>query len=107
LIIELLSYLTATAACNVPGKCIGSYIDKVPSSSFDDCLKKCESSEGLDKDGDGHRESYCTWVSYDPDTNMCRLLNGCPDIEEESCDNCVSANVRCSLPGMYVLTNIK
>jgi len=80
--------------CLVSGQCVGSFVTDVQAEDIDDCLRKCQTYDGPDIDGDGEPDQVCNWFTYDTLTQGCELLSTCESITD-SCSSCSSGNTNC------------
>ena len=51
------------------------------------CLARCQGNPD------------CAWYTFDGLLNQCILTSSCEDLETESCQNCISGQFQCSIPG--------
>jgi len=87
-------FLTKTDDCTTVGKCVGSFLTEVRASSINDCRIKCQTYGGVDLNGDGESDVFCTWFTYDSLIEGCELLGSCAQTTD-SCSDCVSGSVNC------------
>jgi len=80
--------------CVVSGQCVGNYLTKEVANDAEECLNKCQDYEGLDANGDGEPDLFCTWFLYNSLTEDCQFLSSCERIVD-SCPTCQSGSIYC------------
>jgi len=85
-----------TDDCTVSGQCVGNFLTERQTPSIGDCLYECQTFEGLDFNGDGEPDQFCSFFEYDSFTKSCDLLSSCERVME-GCADCISGSVRCDL----------
>ena len=83
--------------CDVTGKCKGYPVLSLSiTKDQTECLNHCKF---------GPYQSYCHWITFDPDTGLCELFEDCNVGETGDCKNCISSEVYCDTstePACYV-----
>ena len=82
--------MTFVCGLTFSGECIGEFLHaatNVPSK--EDCLKICTDFEG------------CQWFTFIESSLTCLVMADCETLDE-TCEDCVSAEVRCEEEGNYV-----
>ena len=71
----------------MPGEVVGTLIGAFELTDPNDCLLKCEGSEG------------CTWFTHHTREEFCALYSEMQEINVQRCPSCVSGKARFTLQG--------
>ena len=98
-----LPIIKGSPECNINAKCKGSpVLSYTFTNNKDECLYQCKHYFPPSYQPD------CQWITFDPDTGLCELLEHCSSTGVEGCSNCISSKAWCdaeSDPVCYVQGN--
>ena len=83
--------------CDFEGKCTGfPILTYTFTETKDKCINLCKNGP----------YSTCNWITYDPESTLCELLEDCSPIFDNLCPTCVSSEVDCEAqPDCYIQGN--
>jgi len=72
--------------CDLPGLCQGILLHQQEAASQEECQADCAALDPA-----------CTTYTYNPDQSTCLLFNECNSLDQESCPNCITSGVNCTV----------